>query len=266
MNGMGLLDIFKEKQTPLDAIKTSFRFLTLDYGFHLVRTENRKDFKAEHFLVYRNEYSNLQLEICGDTDWFHCEIRRVISGQPAKYSDEDNCIGFEDLAILESNYDYEHFDYYAGGRTGLDGVLRNTARLFKRYKTFLTTDNWIDVKKIRQIKDEDFQKGTGNRIVPSPRAFFEELKKQAIALLKESGYSLLIDSSELSPFDKSGMVYHLTWEKGNKQIKITQVDWRDDYYKYQIEMNGKKVFEIDISGQVIDVSVARLLIGLKQQL
>jgi len=263
---MGLLDIFKEKKTPLDAIKNSFRFLTLDYGFYLVTTEDRKDFKAEHFLVYRNDYSKLQLEICGDTNWFHCEIRRVINGEPAKYSDQENCIGFEDLAILESNYDYNHFDYYAFGGTGFEGVLRNTVKLFKRYKTFLTTDNWIDVKKIRQIKDEDFQKWAGNRIVPSPRAFFEELKKQAIALLKESGYNLLIDSDELSPFDSSGMVHHLTCEKGNKQIRITQVDWRDVYYMYQIEVNDKKVFEIDISDLEIDVSVARLLKGLKQQL
>src|SRR5678809_223579 len=98
---MGLLDIFKTK-TPLDDIKESFRFLTTEYGFQLIKTEQRREFKAMHFLVYRNDTSKLQLEICGDTTWFHCEIRRLISGQPARYSDKNSCIGFEDLAILES--------------------------------------------------------------------------------------------------------------------------------------------------------------------
>ncbi len=262
---MGLLDIFNTK-TPLDDIKNSFRFLTTEYGFQLIKTEQRPDFKAMHFLVYRNDTSKLQLEICGDTTWFHCEIRRLINGQPAKYSDKDNCIGFESLAILESNNKYEHFDYYAGGTTGLNGVLTNTENLFKRYKTFLTTDNWIDVKRIEQLRDDDFEKKFGNRPDHSRPTFFGELKKQAIKLFTKNEYQLLIDSDELSPFDSSGMVDSLTFEKGNNQIKITQVDWRDDYFIYRIEVNGKKVFEIDIRNQDTFKAVERTLIKLKQQL
>ena len=36
------------------------------------------------FLVYHNSNSELQLEICGDSAWFHCEIRRIINGEPEK--------------------------------------------------------------------------------------------------------------------------------------------------------------------------------------
>src|SRR5688572_967790 len=115
---MGLFDFLKEK-TPLDDITETFRFLTTEYNFQLVKTETTENFKAKYFAVYRNDNSKLQLEICGDTTWFHCEIRRLINGQPAHYSDSDNCIGFEALAVLESNNNYEHFDYYAGGKTGL---------------------------------------------------------------------------------------------------------------------------------------------------
>jgi hypothetical protein len=262
---MGLLDIFKA-ETPLDKIKNTFRFLTSDYGFELLMTEKREEFKAKHFLIYRNVNSKLQLEICGDTTWFHCEIRRLINGQPAKYSDKENCIGFESLAILESNNKYEHFDYYAGGTTGLDGVLVNTANLFKRHKAFLTTVNWIDVKKIEQLKDDNFQKKFGSRPDHNRPTFFGELKKQATKLLIGNGYKLLIDSDELSPFDNSGMVYFLTFKKGSKRIKITQVDWRDDYFIYRIEVNDKNVFEIDIRNQDIRKAVDRTLGKLKQQL
>ncbi|WP_316832860.1 hypothetical protein [Pedobacter aquatilis] len=262
---MGLIDIFKEK-TPLDEINNSFQFLTSEFGFQLVKTEYRKDFKAKHFLVYRNDSLKLQLEICGDTTWFHCEIRRLINGQPAKYSNKDNCISFEELAILESNNNYEHFDYYAGSSTGLHGVLINTANLFKRYKKFLTTDNWIKVKQIEQLKGDDFEKKFGKRFDDhNMPTFFGEVKKHATKLLIENGYKLLVDSDELSPFDRSGMVDYFTFAKDNRQIKVTQVDWRDDYFIYRIEVNGSKVFEIDIRNQDISKAVDRTLGKLKQQ-
>lgn len=245
---MGLLDIFKEK-TPVNEIKTAFRFLTTDYAFQLIKTDTKENFKAKYFLVYRNDNSKLQLEICGDPTWFHCEIRRLINGQPAKYSDSENSIGFESLAVFESNNNYEHFDYYAGGPTGLKGVLENTAKLFKRHQKFFTTDNWIDVKTIEKLRDDDFEKKFGKRPDRSKPSFFGELKEQAKKLLIDNDYNLIVDSDELSPFDKSGMVDYLTFQKDSKQIKITQADWRDDYFIYRIEVNNNKVFEIDIRNQ-----------------
>jgi hypothetical protein len=239
---MGLLDIFKEKKekTPLEEIKDAFRFLTSEYGFQLTLTETRRDLKAENVLVYRNDKSNLQLEICGNETWFHCEIRRLLNGQPAKYSDEDNCIGFESLAVLESDNNYEHLDYFAGGKTGLNGVLKNTSRLFRRHKAFLTTDQWIDVNRLECLRHPDAIK------LDSQFAFFALLRKRATKLLSENGYALLMDRDELPPFDSDGMVFFLTFGKDDRKIKIAQVDWRDSYYIYRIEVSNKKVAEINI--------------------
>lgn len=262
---MGLLDFLKEK-TPLDDIKTTFRFLTTEYNFQLVKTETNENFKVKYFAVYRNDNSKLQLEICGDTTWFHCEIRRLINGQPAKYSDSDNSIGFEALAVLESNNNYEHSDYYAGGKTGLTGVLENTAKLFQRHQSFFTTDSWIDVKKIEQLRDDEFEKKFGKRPDHNMPTFFGELKKKATKLLTDNGYKLLIDSDELSPFDSSGMVKYLASQKGNKTIRIAQLDWRDDYFVYYISVDDKKVFEIDISNQDINKAVDRAMQKLTNQL
>jgi hypothetical protein len=238
-----------DADTPLDEIRTAFQFLTTDYRFQLVRTEVRSDFKARHFLVYRNDDSKKQLEVCGDTSWFHCEIRRLVDGQPSKYSDKENCIGFESLAILESNNNYEHLDYFAGGLSGLRGVLKNTASLFQRYREFFTTANWIDVRKIQQLRDDDFEKTFGIRPDDSQPTFFGELKKKVNELLAQNGYDLLVDSDELSPFESSGQYEHLIFIKADKRIKICQADWRDDYFIYRIELNGQKVFEIDIRDQ-----------------
>lgn len=264
---MGLLDFLKPKtETPLKDIKQSFNFLTVEFGFQLIKTELRTDFKAQHFLVYRNDTSKLQIEICGDTTWFHCEIRRLINGQPAKYSDKQNCIGFEDLAILESKNNYEHFDYYSSGSTGLHGVLNSTINLFRRHKTFFTTDNWINVEKIEELKNAAFEKQFGKRPGNNTPIFFEELKKQAKTLFSNNAYELLVDSDELSPFDKTGIVNYLTFQKGDKQIKITQADWRDDYFVYRIEVNRNKVFEINITNKDTNKAVDRTLGKIKQHL
>jgi ribosome-associated translation inhibitor RaiA len=62
------------------------------------------------------------------------------------------------------------------------------------------------------------------------------------------------------------MVEYLTFQKGDRQIKITQADWRDDYFIYKIEVAGNKVFQIDIRNQDAFKAVDKALVKLKQQL
>ena len=146
--------------TPPDQIKstieTAFDFLISEYGFDLLETRQETNYKGEFLAVYRNDNSKLQLEISADDSYFHCEIRRLMNGLPARYSDRDNCIGFESLAILESDNNYEHLDYFAGGQNGMNGVLTVAVALFRRHKVFFTTDCWIDTRKIQELRDAEF--------------------------------------------------------------------------------------------------------------
>jgi hypothetical protein len=102
---MSLLDkIFKTNT--LNKIKNAFSFLVKDFGFKLLKAEKADTYRADYFLVYRNDSSGIQIEICADESWFHCEIRRLINGNPADYKDTTNCISFEDLAIWESENNF----------------------------------------------------------------------------------------------------------------------------------------------------------------
>lgn len=259
---MGLLDnIFKK--TALDQIKTSFHFLTSDFQYKLLRAEKVENYRADNFLVYRNDQSKLQIEICADESWFHCEFRRIVNGQPANYSDNLNTLGFEGLAVLESNNKYNHFDYYAGGRTGLTGVLENTVNLLKRNSTFLATDNWIDVEKIENLKDEEFARQFGKVPNKSKPTFFSKIKSSSINLLTKNGYQLTLDSDEVSPFDQNSLTDKLVFQKDNKKIEIAQVDWRDDYFIYKVLINDTKVFNIDISKIDLDKGVELTINKLK---
>ena len=251
---MGLLDNIFKKST-LDQIKTSFHFLTSDFHFKLLRAEKVENYRADNFLAYRNDQSKIQIEICADESWFHCELRRIVNGQPANYSDKLNTVSFEDLAVLESNNKYDHFDYYTGGSNGLTGVLKNTANLLKRNVAFLTTDKWIDVAKIENLKDQEFATQFGKIPDKSKPTFFSKIKSSSINLLKDNGYQLILDSDEVSPFDQNSMTDKLVFQKASKKIEIAQVDWRDDYFIYKILKNDINVFDIDISKIDLDKAV-----------
>ncbi len=251
-------------QTTIDKIKDTFNFLIKDFGFYLINDDINKNHKAEHFMIYRNIKSKLQLEICAREHWFHCEIRRLINNQPAKYSDKGNCIGFESLAILESNNNYNHFDYFAGGSTKLDGVLKNTADLLKRHKEFLTTDMWLDIKKIRELEDKVFEKKFGSKPDRKKPTYFNKLKMEASNYLEHIGFKLIADSDERSPFEVTDSFNYFIFKRNTEVIKFSQVDWRDPYYIYYIEINGKRVFEIDLSkNQDINESVSMTMENLK---
>lgn len=249
---------FNQILTPLDDIKNIFSFLTDDYGFKLSETRQEENFKGKYFVVYRNDNSKLQLEISADRSYFHCEIRRIINGHPAKYSDKDNCIGFESLAILESNNIYEHMDYYAGVDS-LEKVLNNVANLFKRNKTFFTTENWIDTKRIERLKDEDFEKKFDLKADQNIVSFFGQLRKQVTKFLAEKGYQLILDNKELAPYDNNSLPENITFQKAKTIIKFAQLDWRDSYFIYNIYINNKNVFEVDTTKQDIDNSVEQTM-------
>ncbi len=251
---MGLLDNILKKTT-LDQIKTSFHFLTSDFHFELLRAEKVENYRADNFLVYRNDQSKIQIEICADESWFHCELRRIVNGQPANYSDKLNTASFEDLAILESNHKYDHFAYYTGGSTGLTGVMENTANLLRRNSAFLTTDNWIDVQKIENLKDQEFARQFGKIPDKSKPTFFSKIKSSSIMLLSDNGYQLTLDSDEVSPFDQNSITDKLVFQKENTKIEIAQVDWRDDYFIYKVLKNDTKIFDIDISKIDLDKAV-----------
>jgi len=251
--------------TPLDEVIKTFSFLISEFGFTLLETQQDKCFNGKDVTFFRNDNSKLQLEIAASSNYFHCEIRRLINGKPAKYSDKDNCIGFECLAILESNNNYDHFDYFAGGSTGLKSVLINTAALFQRYKVFFTTDCWIDIQRIEALRDEDFEKRFGVKPAKDKPTYFNSLKEEATRFLTQKGFTLTVDSAELPPYDSSQITEHIIFKKENTTIKIAAEDWRDFYYIYQVKLNNNIAFEIDTSKyQDINKSVERTMEELKQ--
>lgn len=243
------------KTTTLDKIKNEFDFLVKDFGFKLQTAKQVDNFRADYFLVYRNDNSEKQVEICADESWFHSEIRRLIKGNPTDYNDSKNCISFEDLARWESENNYDHFDYYAGGQLGLKGVLENTSKLFKRNREFLTTDFWLDTKKIQKLKDQEFKMKFGEIPDRDAPTFFSRIKEVAKQYLQDLEYNLTLDSDLTSPFDNNSLTDKLIFEKENSKIEISQKDWRDDYFIYEVFKDDKKVFEIDMSKIGIDRAV-----------
>ena len=224
-------------------VAQSLQFLVDEFGY----TYSPSQLKDLQVLFYRNNNAAKQLEIAYSDGYFHCEIRRLIDGKPAKYSDNLNSISHEDLAIFESDNKHDHFDYFAGGSLGLKGVVKNVEALFKRQKQFFTGAEWIDTAKIQRLKEEEFAQKFGSSHKRDVKPFFELLREQAITILKKKGYAIIKDSKEGAPYDPDNNLHHITFFRLYNKIVISQLDWRDDYNTYYIMRNNKKIIEVNIS-------------------
>lgn len=220
-----------------------FQFLVDEFGY----TYSASQLKDLQVLFYRNNNNAKQLEIAYSDGYFHCEIRRLIDGKPAKYRDNLNSISHEDLAIFESDNKHDHFDYFAGGSLGLKGVVKNVVALFKRQKQFFTTAEWIDSTKIQQLKDEEFEQKFGSLPNRDVKPFFDLLREEAITILKKKGYAIIKDSKEGAPYDHDNYLQHIIFFRLYNKIVISQLDWRDDYNTYYIMRNNRKLLEVNIS-------------------
>jgi len=232
----------------IDYIEHAFDFIITEFGYRLIKCNQQDNYKGKYFLVYQNLNTNKQIEISADESYFHCEIRRLLNGNASPFSDKENNIGFEDLAILESANKHDHFLYFIVS-SGLQNVLENVIKLFRRNEVFFTNDKWINNNELNHLKNEEFEKTFGFRPYGNEKktSYFEQLKKRASILLLEKGFTLKMDTEELPPYDKNSSTQQLLFQKRFLKIKIYQADWRDFYNIYYISINDKKIFEIDLS-------------------
>lgn len=224
-----------------------FSFLTKDFGLQMIQESYSTIGGNIYVRILKNQF--VQVELAGDQSYFHAEIRKLINGAPCPYSDRENNIGFEDLAVLLTDNNYDHFDYYPSS-VGWSKVLENTADLFKRSKEVFTSTKWVDTNRIEELEDEDFFAKFGFR--PSENksdpTFFDLIKGFAHNLTFK-GFKVILDSSELPPYDSKSMTKSIILAKEFLKVKISQMDWRDFVYTYYIEINGQKRYEIDLTTQ-----------------
>lgn len=236
---------FDSAQSTLDKIRSEFSFLVSDLGFSCVSEEKRQDHRGQAVITYKNQY--VQIECAGSQNFFHAEIRKLINGEPSEYNDRGNAIGMEDLAKLESDYSYDHMQYFAGGKTGFDGVTKNVAALFRRNAKYLTTSDWIDIKKLNDLEDSHFLRTFGripNREAKSPVDDFEEAAREILSL---HGFRKTRDSRNMAPYDSSSVTLHGVWSNAQGSLKLTQADWRDDYTHWILSYNGKVLGDTDFA-------------------
>ena len=223
-------------------------FLRTELGYGLIHTEVNVEYSGVNLLVYRSEKAAKQLEISADDGYFHCEIRRIIEGRPAAYEDRNNSIGFESLAVLESNGNYEHMDYFAGGSNGMKGVLRTTASLFRRNAAWLAGDVWVDLERLRNLRPY---------LVDHGPTVFDQLVSSVQHALEPWGCSVTFRNTLLPPYHHDRHPDHVILEVGGHKVEIKENDWRDDYMRYTVCVDGTPVHTIDYSDALPNEERAR---------
>lgn len=194
-------------------IDRKLSFLRTELGYTLTRAEVNEEYSGANLLVYRNDKAAKQLEISADEGYFHCEIRRIIEGRPAAHEDSTNCIGFESLAVLESNDNYEHLDYFAGGSQGMNGVLETTAALFRRHAAWLAGDGWIDLERLRTLRPY---------MVDNGPTVFDQLVSSVKHALDPMGCTMILDNKLIPPYHRDRHPDHVILEAAGHQVEIAE--------------------------------------------
>ncbi len=238
-----MLNLFKKK-SELDILRKAFGFLENDFGYNLITSDTQKFYKGQNLLIYRNENAKKQIEICGGGSFFHCIIRRLENKELSDYKNHEENIGFEDLAIID-NPKYDHFDFYAGGKTGVDGVTKNTVALLKRQKKFITNTEWIDLEKVEEYKNEEFKSRFGYDRPKKTKSLKNEIK-QMIHQDHEK-FELIFDNSDFPFYHDDSTLEKLVYRFDNNDITIRQVDWRDYPRILRVLENDNLILEIDAS-------------------
>ena len=230
-------------------VDSKLGLLTRELGYSLIKADVDPELNGENLLVYRNDRAEKQLEISASESYFHCEIRRLLHGTPAPYTDKgENCLGFEDLATLESNGTHDHMAYFAGAGLRMNGVLATTTSLFNRHRDFLSTNAWVDTRRLAEIQRAGLERILKRPLSEGPEkreSFFERMKRIASELLIPQGYRLAFDNMTLPPYHGSRYPDCISFEKGNTVVEVFQQDWRDTYYMYHVQVQGMTVATID---------------------
>jgi hypothetical protein len=239
----------------LQKIRTSFAFLVTDFSLSVVAQEQNS---TQSVVTYKNQF--VQVECAASEGYFHAVIRRIIEDKPARYNDTDNSVGFESLAILESDGNYNHFDYFAGGETGLDGVMGNAAALFRRNAAVFVSPCWLDTARLRELEDDEFKKKFGSVPDRTQRSFIEIFDSIAVDWLRSLGMKSQTVSSHLAPYDPASLTAHIIYGNGRDTLEISQLDWRDDYTVYYADFNGKRLASVDTSSFPSNEAAAKALL------
>lgn len=225
-----------------------FGFLLTEFGMHRVAIPPSFYRMDKYVRILKNKF--VQVELAGSKNYFDAEIRRLFDGQPRPYRDKDNNIGFEKLSVLLTNKTDAHLAYHSSA-VGWDKALGYAAALLRQSRQVFTSEQWVDTKRLQQLEDEEFFKKWGfkpGENSNTPR-FFDIVKTKATDILGKKGFRKTLDSDDIPPYDSESMVEKVVFERPGTKIKIAQLDWRDNYNTYYIELNGKQQLEADIAKQ-----------------
>ncbi len=138
--------------------------------------------------------------------------------------------------MLESNGDYEHMDYFAGGSKGMNGVLKTTAALFRRHAAWLAGDAWIDLERLRNLRPH---------LVDDGPTSFDQLVSAVKHALDPMGCTISWSNKLLPPYHKDRHPDSVILEAAGHQLEIKQNDWRDDYMRYTVRVDDTPLHTID---------------------
>src|SRR5688500_6654775 len=171
-------------------LKERFAFLTDDFqyspAFEIPAAEDT------YIIAFRSDAAERQVEVSGRSmgSRFHCEIRRLIDGEPGSY-ETDSVAHAELERVREPNTTDEVYRSF-------EEDVAHTIALLRRHGDLLRGESWVEKSDIDDAFNRDFfeRHGWTPSDEPSP-GWLVEARKIGSVLVERHGFELVFDSDTL---------------------------------------------------------------------
>ena len=212
-------------------LKESFGFLTNELGYsEPVDVPARED---AFIIAFRNTAAERVVEVSGQHggDRFHCEIRRMVNGEPGSYG--EHSISHAELERVREPEAAAVFVYRS-----FEEAVDHNAALLRRHADLLRGESWIERAEIDAAFDRDFFEEFGFTSDHEWPGWLAEAREVASVLVERLGFELVFDSDTLSPHEIQ-LWYTLVYQRGETTVEIVLDDFRLD--EWFVRLNGETI-------------------------
>lgn len=216
-----------------ELIFKNFDFLINEFGYNKFVVDKHAQ-KGVTVVIYESLNLKKRIEIAiSQNEYYYVVIRYLLDNKYADYSDKLYSIDMNVLSILKYGaYDMGNiFNMYD------KHFLEKTVALFSEYKSFLSSERWIDIDKYIKIMDEHYLTVSGDKWAYRRLSIQQEFENEVIRTFPD--VKILYNSEKQPPYDYSAGWNTAKYEINGHIVVFRLPDWRDcNLYDVIIDNTG----------------------------
>jgi len=231
-----------------------FDFIADDYGYErcFADQHTQNDISV---VIYENNSFRKRVEIAvSRKGYYYVIIRYLIDGKYSEYNNPLYSIDINVLYWLKVNaYDMEN-----SFRSSDADYFLKAHDLLLEYKSFLSSEQWIDIAQYVKIMDKHYLTVSGHKWLTEEVSIQQEFENALVNTFKQ--IKIVYNSERQPPYDYTGGWNTSKYELNNHMIIFKMPDWRDSNL-YEVTVDDEVSYQIDTSNDY-KKGIRRILEGI----